>query len=477
LEKSSSIKAQAQKYLSNGNLDKAVEEYEKLLLLEDTDPYDYVLVADVHLKKKSTERAISLYVESIDSYEKLGLYKNAVAICTRVLRLDPSMSDIYKRRGDIRVRAGLATEAVQDFLKYYEMKLREGDKAAALEGLERAAKANPMDVGIGEKLANLYERTAQANLAAAELTRLSQLLRQSGDVTKARQFVEKASRLDPGGAGEAAPEKTVTPEPAAKSVPEVEAAVEPEMKAESQLEEEAEVESDVEPEIEPIPAPSEAAVEEPTEEPVEEPAEEAIEEPGGETVEVAPIGEAEAGEAVSAEQEEPDAEVPEKEESPFEGLKQRPLSRPSTVNISHVLKQFKAQMEGTLSPDDYQAHYDLGVTYKEMELHEEALNEFRVASAAPEYRAKAFEMAGLCHLEMGEPGEAVEAFRRALGERTREDEDYAGLCFNLGRALEAMGEAEEALQNYREVASLNPDFPGLQERLQLLGDRKEEVEL
>jgi tetratricopeptide (TPR) repeat protein len=185
LEKSSGIKARAQKYLSSGNLDKALAEYQKLLSLEDTDPYDYVLVGDVHLKKGTTDRAVSLYAQAIDAYEKLGLYKNAAAIGKRILRLDPSQSDMYKRLGDIRMRAGLAHEAVQDFLACHDVKLKEGDKDAALEALECACRANPADTGISEKLAGMYEQTDRANQAAVELMRLSELLKAGGDTEKA----------------------------------------------------------------------------------------------------------------------------------------------------------------------------------------------------------------------------------------------------------------------------------------------------
>jgi tetratricopeptide (TPR) repeat protein len=111
-----------------------------------------------------------------------------------------------------------------------------------------------------------------------------------------------------------------------------------------------------------------------------------------------------------------------------------------------------------------------------MGLYEEALNEFRVASAGDDYRAKEFEMAGQCHLEIEDFEDAVEAFRRALRERTKDDEEYPGLCFNLGRALEGLGRTEEAQENYNEVAELNPEFPGLQGKLTSEGHEPGEVE-
>ncbi len=441
MEKSSAIKAQAQKHLSSGHLDKAISEYEKLLALEDIDPYDYVLVGDVHLKNGSSERAVSLYLRSIDSYEKLGLYKNAVAIGSKILRLNPSMSDVHRRLGDIRLRAGLVSEAVRDYVKYHDMKLKEGDKEAAVEALELARKASPEDTSLSDKLVILYDQTNRIREAAVELMRASQVLRARGQESLAAQYSERALSLDPEAARGAATGAETPLDAAAQS--------------------------------------EQASGETSEDSPAEQ----------QDFVAATPAMELARQHDASREPEPPDTpeppqtpQIPEPAtsaatEAPAEALRQRAYSRPTTVNISHVLKQFKAQMEDTLNPEDHQAHYDLGVTYKEMGLHEEALNEFRVAAAGQDYRAKAFEMAGLCHLEMGEFEESIEAFRRALRERNREDEDYPGLCFNIARALEGAGSNEEAVEYLREVSSLNPDFPGLQEKLQALTDTEEEAEL
>jgi len=440
LEKSSGIKAQAQKHMSSGNLDKALAEYQKLLSLEDIDPYDYVLVGDVHLKKGTTERAVSLYSQAIDAYEKLGLYKNAAAIGKRILRLDPSQSDMYRRLGDIRLRAGLAHEAVQDFLTCHDIKLKQGDKDAALDALERASRANPSDTGLSEKLAGLYEQTGRPSQAAAELMRLSELVKSRGDSDRASQYAARALKLD---ANSGATVSAAARDPQARIL------------------ESTPVESSAVPrsrEQKPRPAGPDDFV----------PATAAME------IHQTPVA-PETQEERPPEAAEPALPVPGRDgEPPVSGLKQR--ARPSTVNISQVLKQFKTQMEHTLDAGDYQSHYDLGVTYKEMGLYEEALNEFRVASAGDEYRAKAFEMAGQCHLEMEDFEDAVEAFRRALRERTKEDGEYPGLCFNLGRALEALGQTEEAQVNYAEVAELNPEFPGLQEKLSSAGGEPGEDE-
>lgn len=420
MNKASTIKAQAQKYLSKGNFDKALEEYEKLLSMEEVDPYDFVLAGDVHLKKGDTARAVSLYEKAVDAYEKVGLYKNAVAIGKRALRLDPGLSEMYRQLGRLKLHEGLATEALPDFLKYHEIKSREGDIENAIVGLELACKASPRDVELSERLCSLYEQTRKTADAAKELARVSGVLRGRGDEEGAAKYYERALKMDAG----------------ALSMPAVE---EQKPGKEPALEESIEAVAR---------AVTESAARRTT----------ATRQASG-----APVTR--------------DASILTPSEEFTSGsvsVKDRVQPKSSSINISQILKQFKSQMEDKIGPDDYQCHYDMGMTYKEMGLYEEALNELRVASASDKYRVKAFELAGLCHLEIGEHEEALEAFKRAIRERSTADVEYPGLCFNLGTAFEALGKTEEALKCFQEIESLNPEFPGLKERLEALQSKVEE---
>lgn len=420
MSKASTIKAQAQKYLSGGNYDKALEEYEKLLSLEEVDPYDYVLTGDVYLKKSDTAGAVSLYEKAVDAYEKLGLYKNAAAIGKRALRLDPGLSEMYKQLGRIRLLEGLATEALQDLTRYYEIKIKEGDTENAIIGLELACKASPQDVELSEKLCSLYEQTKKISNEAKELARISGVLRNKGDEERAAKYYERALEIDAG----------------ALSMPAIE---------DEKRERKPPLETIIEHGARPVAGPSRPSVE--SERAVKKTSRAAV---TMDTSIHAPSEEYTSG-SVS--------------------ITDKPRPKASDVNIGQILKQFKAQMESKVGPDDCQCHYDLGVTYKEMGLHEEALNEFRMASANDKFRVRAFELTGLCHLEIGEYEEAAEAFNRAVRQRSREDSDYPGLCFSLGTALEALGKTEDALRSFEEVESLNPEFPGLKEKLETLQNK------
>lgn len=424
MNKASTIKAQAQKYLSAGNYDKALEEYEKLLSSEEVDPYDYVLTGDVHLKKGDTAGAVLLYKNAVDAYEKLGLYKNAVAIGKKALRLDPSLSEMHRQLGGLKLHEGLATEALQYLAKYYEIKIKEGDLENAVIGLELSCQANPQDVDLSQKLSSLYERTGRSANAAKELARISAVLRDRGDEERAAEYYEKALKIDA----------------AALSMPTIE---------EDRTERESPVQTIIEHGAKPMA------------EPVR---------PSSQT----PVSEKHGTKTATA-RETSNFGIPEEYTSGSVFVQDKPKPKVSDVNIGQILKQFKSQMESKVGPDDYQCHYDLGVTYKLMGLHEEALNEFRMASASDKFRVKAFELAGLCHLEIGEYEEALEAFNRAIRQRSKEDVDYPGLCFNIGVALEGLGRVEEALKSFNEVETRNPEFPGLKEKLDSLRSKAGET--
>jgi tetratricopeptide (TPR) repeat protein len=419
LQKSSVIRAQAQKYLSGGNLDKALAEYERLLSSDAAGPYDFVLAGDVCLKRGDTERAVTLYVQAVDAYEGAGLYKNAAAIGKKALRLDPGLSEMHKRLGKLRVNEGLVKEAVQDFLKYHDIKTKEQDLEGAIEGLALATRAAPADVDMAEKLVKLYEEAERTADAARELARVSTVLRERGDQEGAASYYERALALDAEAISMPTVEQKRTEVKHATEELHIEHGAQP-VRAAAESEEEARDQS-----LDEIPPEFRTG----------------------------------------------DISVKDK---PKPKPKPKPKTEGPSIDLGEVLKQFKAQVDSKVSLDDSQARYDLGMTYKEMGLLEEALNEFRVASADDKQRAKAFEMVGLCHFELKQYEEALEAFSRALRESTREDDNYPGLCFNVGVTLEAMGRTEEALDRFQEVASLNSEFPGLSDKLEALAGSSEE---
>ena len=119
-----------------------------------------------------------------------------------------------------------------------------------------------------------------------------------------------------------------------------------------------------------------------------------------------------------------------------------------------------------LSLDDCDTHYDLGIAYKEMGLLDDAIAEFRVATASPARRCIGELMLGICYVEKDDPAEAIEHFREGLQSSQRTEHEELGLYFEIGNAYELLGNIGEALYYLQKVEKHDPSFRNVRARVQ-----------
>jgi len=155
LEKAIEIKRRAQRCILSGDLDGALVEYEKLAALADSDPYNFVLLADLTFKRGDQQKAAERYLQAADSYEKAGLYKNAIAVCKKMIRLKLSPPAVLKRLAGLHALDGLATEAALYWMQYAEHLSQENRYKEAAVSLRQAFDTCPENVRALEKLAEV----------------------------------------------------------------------------------------------------------------------------------------------------------------------------------------------------------------------------------------------------------------------------------------------------------------------------------
>jgi tetratricopeptide (TPR) repeat protein len=136
--------------------------------------------------------------------------------------------------------------------------------------------------------------------------------------------------------------------------------------------------------------------------------------------------------------------------------------------FQEILEQFKRGIEENLETDDYEAHYDLGVAFKEMGLLDEAIAEFQKALRAPEGRLRTSEALGVAFFEKGQFPVAEAVLRRAVDALDGGDEAKIGLLYWLGRAVEAQGRDADAVTSYERAMAVDIRFMDLRERAQRL---------
>jgi tetratricopeptide (TPR) repeat protein len=137
-----------------------------------------------------------------------------------------------------------------------------------------------------------------------------------------------------------------------------------------------------------------------------------------------------------------------------------------------MLARFKQGIDENIDEGDFQAHYDLGVAFKEMGLLDEAISELQKALRAPEGRLRSSEALGVCFVEKGAHVVAESILRRALELPATGDQERLGILYWLGRALEEQGKRAEARELYGRVFAVDVRFLDVGARSKALAKAK-----
>jgi tetratricopeptide (TPR) repeat protein len=127
-----------------------------------------------------------------------------------------------------------------------------------------------------------------------------------------------------------------------------------------------------------------------------------------------------------------------------------PTTGDEEADFQATLQAFKAGIARSLADADFDAHYDLGVAYKEMGLLEEAIGEFQKAARSPDRPLRALEALAECFLEREEPQLVLStlagvATQLGVGAAPGSDaSQHVALCYLLGAASQEVGRTDEA---------------------------------
>lgn len=139
--------------------------------------------------------------------------------------------------------------------------------------------------------------------------------------------------------------------------------------------------------------------------------------------------------------------------------------------MNGLLEEFQKGVREHLDEKDFETHYNLGIAYKEMELYEEAVQEFRLAGRDPGRALACADLLGMCFVAMGQLDQAVLEYRAGLEIQGHPKESYHTLRYNLGLAYETQGDFPRALEQFELVPAEDPRFHEVREKLKSLRER------
>lgn len=182
-----------------------MNEYEKLVAAEDSDPYNFVLLADLLFKKGDTSAAASRYLTAAQAYEKAGLYKNGIAVCKKMMRLSLSTSPVLERLAVLHELDGLATESGLYYVQFAEIMVREDHLERAAAAFRKGFDTCPENVKPLERLAEVQALMGDRELASQTLIEASTHYQRSAQLQDADRCRTRAGQLGSGADAPAIP--------------------------------------------------------------------------------------------------------------------------------------------------------------------------------------------------------------------------------------------------------------------------------
>jgi tetratricopeptide (TPR) repeat protein len=194
-DKASIIK-EAQKYLARGQVDKAISEWEKLIK-ESPDGNTYNIIGDLYLKKGDRTEAIDLFHKAADFFRREGFSLKALALYKKILNVNPGDARSLFALGELNESKGLATDAIKFYLAAADTLSKEGNKQKLLEIYEKILALSPSNIPLRNKVAETYLKESLISEAAKQYLHIARLYGEKGEAEKAIDFYRKALNAQP----------------------------------------------------------------------------------------------------------------------------------------------------------------------------------------------------------------------------------------------------------------------------------------
>ena len=150
------------------------------------------------------------------------------------------------------------------------------------------------------------------------------------------------------------------------------------------------------------------------------------------------------------------------------------------AGLAEIFEEYRASSESegeAAANGDYETHYNLGLAYKDMDLFEDALEEFQTAAnlTSPADGTGRYlqccNLLGHCFVQTGAPEVAIKWFAKGLNAANVSDEERMALTYEIGAAYEQAGDLHHALESFTEVYGNNVSYRNVNERVKTLKAR------
>ncbi len=190
----------AQKLLNQGKVPQAIAEYQLILKYEPKDQVTLMTIGELYIRQGETFQAIEYFERLAQIFVGDGFLTKAIAVYKRIAKLAPEEIKPLERLADLYVQQGVMSEARPLFLQLAEIHLKHNRQGEAVALLKKLLLAEPDNLRIQIRLADLYQVMGKPNEAGETYVSAAQRALARGDHAESDKQSDKALKLDPSNA-------------------------------------------------------------------------------------------------------------------------------------------------------------------------------------------------------------------------------------------------------------------------------------
>src|SRR4051812_5124148 len=155
----------------------------------------YNRVGDLYLKINDTAEAVRSYERAVDLYADQGFFNNAIALCGKILRVNPGRTQTYLKLCQLHARKNVVSEAKRNLIEFLERMNALGQLDQAFQAVKLFADQFSGSQEIRSMLVDLLRATSRGDEAREQLEKMALDLEASGDKGGARKTRERLQGL------------------------------------------------------------------------------------------------------------------------------------------------------------------------------------------------------------------------------------------------------------------------------------------
>ena len=186
----------AQKLLNQGKVPQAIAEYQHILKYEPKDQVTLMTIGELYIRQGETFQAIDYFERLAQIFVGDGFLTKAIAVYKRIAKLAPEEIRPLERLADLYVQQGVMSEARPLFLQLAEIHLKNNRQPEAVSLLKKLLLAEPDNLRIQIRLADLYQAMNQNADAVETYVSAAQRALARGDHAECEKIADKALKID-----------------------------------------------------------------------------------------------------------------------------------------------------------------------------------------------------------------------------------------------------------------------------------------